>query len=77
MKQGVEFTEKDWTADHAWVRDQLRAEMYITAFSYEDSERAKVEQDPEVGKAIDAMPKAASLLAQSRARFEKQRAALR
>jgi carboxyl-terminal processing protease len=77
LKQKLEFTEKDWTADHMWIRDQLRAEMYITAFSYEDSERAKVEQDPEVAKAIDAMPKAASLLAQSRARFEKQRASLR
>jgi hypothetical protein len=51
--------------------------MYITAFSYEDSERAKVEQDPEVVKAIEALPKAANLLAQSKARFEKQRASLR
>jgi len=76
MKEKVEFTEKDWATDRNWVRDQLRAEMYVTAFSYEDSERAKVEQDPEVLKAIDAMPKAASLLAQSRARFEKQRASL-
>jgi hypothetical protein len=77
MKEKVEFTEKDWAADRARVRDELRAEMYITAFSYEDSQRARVEQDPEVLKAIEAMPKAASLLAQSRARFEKQRASLR
>jgi hypothetical protein len=51
--------------------------MYITAFSYEDSERAREEQDPEIAKAIDAMPKAALLLSQSKARFEKQRASLR
>jgi carboxyl-terminal processing protease len=77
MKQGVQFTEADWTRDHTWLRDQLRAEMYITAFSYEDSQRIAVEQDPEVLKAIDALPKAANLLAQSKARFEKQRASLR
>ena len=77
LKQGVQFTEKDWATDRSWLRDQLRAEMYITAFSYEDSEKARVEQDPEVAKAIDAMPKAADLLAQSKARFEKQRASLR
>jgi carboxyl-terminal processing protease len=77
MKQGVAFTEKDWATDRSWIRDQLRAEMYITAFSYEDSERARVEQDPEIAKAIDAMPKAALLLSQSKARFEKQRASLR
>jgi carboxyl-terminal processing protease len=77
LKQGLKFTEADWAKDHAWVRDQLRAEMYVTAFSYEDSQRVGVEQDPEVQKAIDAMPKAASLLAQSKTRFEKQRASLR
>jgi len=62
------------TRDHSWLRDQLRAEMYITAFSYEDSQRIAVEQDPEIAKAIDAMPKAANLLAESKARFEKQTA---
>ncbi len=77
MKQGVSFTEADWTRDHSWVRDQLKAELYITAFSYEDHLKLLVEQDPEVQKAIEAMPKASSLLGQSKARFEKQRASLR
>jgi carboxyl-terminal processing protease len=77
IKQAVPFTEADWTANHAWVRDQLRAEMYITAFSYEDSQRVSVEQDPEVQKAIDAMQKAAKLQLQSRSHFEKQQASLR
>jgi hypothetical protein len=51
--------------------------MYVTAFSFEDSQRVGVEQDPEVQKAIEAMPKAATLLAQSKSHFEKQRASLR
>ena len=76
MKQNLDFTEGDWTRDHSWLRDQLRAEMYITAFSYEDSQRVGVQQDPEVQKAVDEMPKAASLLAESKARFEKQRASI-
>jgi carboxyl-terminal processing protease len=74
MKQGVQFTEADWTRDHSWLRDQLRREMYITAFSYEDSLKVAVQQDPEVQRAIDSLPKAAKLLAQSKSRFEKQRA---
>ena len=74
MKQGVSFTEADWTRDHSWLRDTLRTEMYVTAFSYEDSQRVAVEQDPEIQAAIDAMPKAAHLLADSKIRFEKQRA---
>jgi carboxyl-terminal processing protease len=74
MKQGVEFNEEDWTRDHSWLRDQLRAEMYITAFSYEDSQKIGIMQDAEVQKAIDAMPKAGDLLARSKIRYEKQRA---
>ena len=77
LKQNVQFNEADWTRDRSWVRDQLRAEMYVTAFSYEDSQRVTVEQDPEVLKAMDAMSKAAKLQLQSKARFEKQRASLR
>ncbi len=76
MKQGIDFTEADWTRDHSWMRDEVRQELYVTAFSYEQSQQIAVEQDTEVQKAIEAMPKAAHLLAQSKSRFEKQRASL-
>ncbi|MBV9759447.1 MAG: S41 family peptidase [Acidobacteriaceae bacterium] len=74
MKNGVDFTEADWTRDHSWLRDELRQEMYVTAFSYEDSQKIAVEQDLEVQKAMDALPKAAHLLAEAKNRYEKQRA---
>ncbi len=74
MKQGVQFNEADWTRDHSWLRDDLRQELYITAFSYEDSQKVAVEQDAEVQKAMDALPKASHLLTESKARYEKQRA---
>jgi carboxyl-terminal processing protease len=76
MKNGIQFSESEWAKDHSWMRDQLRAEMYVTAFSFEDSQRVGVEQDPEIQKAIEAMPKAITLLAQSKAHFEKQRASI-
>ncbi|MBV8902933.1 MAG: S41 family peptidase [Acidobacteriia bacterium] len=74
MKQGVKFTEAEWTRDHDWLRNELQTEMYVTAFSYEDSQKMAVEQDPEVKKAIEVMPKAADLLAKSRQHVERQRA---
>ena len=74
MKNGVKFSEADWTRDHDWVRKQLRQQMYVTAFSFEDSEKVGVEQDPEVAKAIDVMPQASELLSKSKIKFEKQRA---
>jgi carboxyl-terminal processing protease len=76
MKKGIDFSEADWTRDHSWLRDELRQEMYVTAFSYEDSLKIGVQQDPEVQKAIAAMPEAAKLLAMSKNRYEKQRASL-
>ena len=74
MKQGVQFTEGDWTKNHTWLRDELRREMYVTGFSYEDSQEVAIQQDPEIQRAIDAMPKAAKLLADSQNHYEKQRA---
>jgi len=58
----VEFTEADFTANHQWVKEQLKHEMYITAFSYEQSVRVGIEQDPEIAKAVESLPKAVSLL---------------
>jgi hypothetical protein len=44
------------------VKDQLKREMYITAFSWEQSVRVGIQQDPEIAQAIDAMPKAVTLI---------------
>jgi len=76
MKQGVTFTEADWTLNHEWLRKQLKTEMYITAFSLEDSKRVAVEEDPEVAVAIEAMPKAQELLNKLKTKGEQQRAHL-
>ncbi len=62
MKNNVNFTEMEFTENHEWIKDQLKREMYITAFSYEESQRVAIEQDPAVQKAIEALPKAKALL---------------
>jgi hypothetical protein len=36
--------------------------MFITAFNIEASDRVQIEQDPEVAKAVEVMPKAKMLL---------------
>jgi carboxyl-terminal processing protease len=62
LKDKVDFTEAEFTKDHDWIRQQLKREMYITAFSFADSQRVAVNEDPEVATAIEAMPKARALL---------------
>jgi carboxyl-terminal processing protease len=62
LKNKVDFTEMEFTENHQWIKDQLKREMYITAFSYEESQRVAIEQDPAVQKAIEALPKAKALV---------------
>jgi carboxyl-terminal processing protease len=62
LKNGVEFTEAEFTENHDWLRTTLKHELYITAFSKEEADRAAVEDDPQVVKAIDSLPKAKALL---------------
>jgi carboxyl-terminal processing protease len=62
LKNMYDFTEAEFTANRAWVKQELKREMYITAFSYEDSQRVAIEQDPAVQKAVDSMPNAKKLL---------------
>ena len=62
LKNKFDFTEADFTANRSWVKQELKREMYITAFSFEDSQRVAIEQDPAVQKAIDSMPSAKKLL---------------
>jgi len=62
LKNGIEFTEAEFTENHQWVKEQLKHELYITSFGLDESERVKIEQDPEVIRAEDSMPKAKALL---------------
>ena len=60
--QKATFTPADFAANREWVKQELKREMYITAFSQDESQRVAIEQDPEVSKAIDSMPKAKALV---------------
>jgi carboxyl-terminal processing protease len=62
LKNNVKFTEAEFTANHQWIKHELKREMYVTAFSVDDSRRVAVEQDEEVQKAIESMPKAKALV---------------
>ena len=62
VKNDVQFTEAEFTENHQWMKEQLKHEMYIAAFGTDASERVRIEQDPEVAKAAESLPKAKALL---------------
>ena len=61
-KTDVAVTDADFTANRQWVKEQLKAQMYLAAFSNEAADCVRIEQDPEVLKAAESMPKAKALL---------------
>ena len=61
MTKGPGFTDADFQTNRAWIRQQIKREFYITGFSYEQSQRVALEQDPEVAHAEESMPKAVAL----------------
>ena len=66
LKQNATFTEAEWAENHAWIKQQVKKEFYITGFSFEDSQKVAIEEDPMVLKAVDALPQARALLDKSK-----------
>jgi len=66
QQKHIPFTESDWTDNRTWILQQLKREMYATAFSFEESQRVAAESDPMVVKAVDTMPEARALLDKSK-----------
>ena len=61
-KRGVVFTPAEFDRDRAWIRDRLREELFITAFSKEDSDRLAFQNDPEVLKGMGSLPASKAML---------------
>ena len=61
----VPFTDDEFNQSRAWVRSQIRWEFYYRAFGKTAAEQAKWQDDPEIQKAIDALPKAQNLMSQA------------
>jgi carboxyl-terminal processing protease len=62
VKRGVSFTGAEFERDRAWIRDRLREELFITAFSKEDSDRLAFQNDPEVLKGLGSLSASKTML---------------
>jgi carboxyl-terminal processing protease len=61
LKEGAQFTEAEFAESNDWTKQQLRREMFITAFGVEDARKLGVQNDPVVLKGIESLSKAKSL----------------
>ncbi len=60
----VDFTEEEWNANKDWIRGEIRYELYFRAFDKNTADRARWQDDPEVKKGVENLPKAQGLLQQ-------------
>jgi carboxyl-terminal processing protease len=63
--QQIAFRDSDIDANRDWLRDQIRYEFYLRAFSKKDADRAILRDDPEVKKAVESLPRAEALVQQA------------
>ncbi|MBI3209349.1 MAG: S41 family peptidase [Candidatus Solibacter usitatus] len=64
--QEIPYREPEFTEAQDWLKSEIRKELFITAFSQEESRRIAIESDPVVKRALESMPKAKELLESSR-----------
>jgi carboxyl-terminal processing protease len=62
--QQVVFTDADFEACKDWLKEQIRWELYFRAFDKDTADRARWQEDPEIKKATESMPRAQSLMQQ-------------
>jgi carboxyl-terminal processing protease len=61
-KRGLVFTAAEFDHDRSWIRQRLREELFITAFSKEDADRLAFQNDPEVLKGLSSLPASKTML---------------
>jgi carboxyl-terminal processing protease len=63
-KQGMNFTDKEFSENRTWVEEGLKSELYARAFDKRSADRLNWANDPEVRQAVESLPRAHALLEQ-------------
>ncbi|MGB2644644.1 MAG: S41 family peptidase [Candidatus Acidiferrum sp.] len=73
-KNNVRYTEPELTENMDWVKRKIKQEVFFSTFGMAESAKVQLEADPQVEKAIEAIPQARALYQNAR-KIVAQRAA--
>lgn len=73
-KRGMTVDAADFERDKTWIRERLRQEIFISAFSKEESDRVALDSDAELKKAIEALPQSKALIEKAKTVLARQSA---
>ncbi|MBI2678786.1 MAG: S41 family peptidase [Candidatus Koribacter versatilis] len=59
--QKVPFTEAELMESNDWIRSNIKGEIFISEFGQQEGQRVRAEDDPQVLKALELLPKAKEL----------------
>jgi carboxyl-terminal processing protease len=60
-KEKIPYTDADITANHEWIARQIKKEVFLSVFGLQEGYQVELEADPQVLKAIEAIPQAKAL----------------
>src|SRR6202140_2239621 len=62
----VPYTEAELLENDAWVRSNIKSEIFVDVFGQEEGLKVRAETDPQVTKALELLPQAKSLAENAR-----------
>jgi len=62
----VPYTEADLLENNAWVRSNIKSEIFVDVFGQEEGLKVRAETDPQVTKALELLPQAKQLAENAR-----------
>jgi carboxyl-terminal processing protease len=73
--QKIAFTEAELMEVNEWLRTSIKSELFISEFGQQEGLRVRAEEDPEVMRALDLLPKAKELAENARRTIAEHNAA--
>lgn len=65
-KHNVRYTEPDMAENLDWVKRKIKQEVFFSSFGMQEGFKVQLEADPQVVKAVDAIPQARALYQNAR-----------
>jgi carboxyl-terminal processing protease len=65
-KRNIRYTEPDMSENLDWVKRKIKQEVFMSAYGMQEGYKVQLESDPQVIKAIEAVPQARALYQNAR-----------
>jgi carboxyl-terminal processing protease len=65
-KHTVHYTEPELSENQDWIKRKIKQEVFLSVFGQQEGFKVELEADPQVQKAVDAIPQARALYENAR-----------